>query len=179
MSDIKGQTGPATRLIPEMSFICNDTIVSCTVAMAITRQRRSGEYPRVQIWRGNNTDHEHQPGIYYKAGDAFAINITYCEDFNRTAPLSSTRADIFTCQLNKAFHIKVQPGDILGLELPPKSTDAGVVLFAMVVNGPTNYILDQVLSSSIAMLSNETTTDQELPQLVFEFESGIHNLLHH
>ena len=178
MSDIKGQTGPATRLIPEMSFICNDTIVSCTVAMAITRQRRSGEYPRVQIWRGNNTDHEHQPGIYYKAGDAFAINSTYCEDIDRAAPLSNTR-DIFTCQLNEAFHIKVQPGDILGLELPPGNTDAGVLLFAMVINGPTNYILDQVLSSSIAMLSNETTTDQELPQLVFEFESGIHNLLQH
>ena len=86
---------------------------------------------------------------------------------------------LFTCQLNEAFRIKVQPGDILGLELPPKSTDAGVVLFAMVVNGPTNYVLDQVLSSSIDMLSNETTTDQEFPQLVFEFESGIHNLLQH
>lgn len=166
VSDIKGQTGPATRLIPEMKFICNGTIVAYTVAMKRQSGSRSVQHPRIQIWRRNNS--EYQPSVYYKAGDAIAINGTYC-----VVPMSSTQNDmVFNCQLKEAFHIAVQSEDILGLELPPKNADASVLLFASVLNAPTNYIFSQLLSSSTAVLSNETTTYQELPQIAFEFESG-------
>lgn len=173
--DINGRTGPASRLIPEMSFICHGTIVGYTVAMSSQRGSRDREYPRIQIWRRNNSEFERQCSVYYKTGDAIATNSTYCEA-RATAGVSSTRSttmDIFTCQLTEIFHIAVQPGDILGLELPPRNADASILLFAMVLNGPTNYVFDHVLSFSTVVLSNESiATNQELPQIAFEFESG-------
>ena len=165
MSDIKGRTGPATRLIPDMKFVCNGTIVGYTVAMS---RQRGEQHPKIQIWRRNNS--ECQSSVYYKTGDATAISGTYCKV--TVTPVSSTRDMMYSCQLKEAFRIAVQSGDILGLELPPKNADASVLQFAMVLNGPTNYEFSQLLSSSTAVLSNETKTYQELPQITFEFESG-------
>ena len=166
VSKLFSRAGPATRLIPEMKSICNGTIVGYTVAI---RRMRGEQHPHIQTWRRNSS--VYQPSVYYKAGDAIAISGTCCEE--RVAPMSSTQNDIvFNCQLKEACHIAVQSGDILGLELPPRNADASVLRFAMVLNAPTNYVFSQLLSSSIAVISNETTTYQELPQIAFEFESG-------
>ena len=179
VSDIKVQTGSAIRLIPEMSFVCNGTISGYTVAQM---RRGSGreQHPAIQIWRRNSS--ECQSTVYYKVGDAISIDDNYCRPKNQAIPSSlsastqSERNMIFSCQLDDSFHVAVQSGDILGLELPTKNAETSALLFAVVFNGPTNYVFKyaqgQFPSLSRAVLTNEVTTNQELPQITFEFESG-------
>ena len=154
-----------------MRFICNGTIVGYTVAM----RKQSGEqHPRIQIWRRNSC--KFQPSVYYKAGDVIAIDGSLCAMVLMDSV--STTGLVFHCQLKETFHITVQPGDVLGLELPPKNADTSVLLFPKIVKAPVNYEFNHLLSlSSTAMLSNKTRTYQELPQIAFDFESGTTNPL--
>ena len=165
MSTVFSRTGPATRLIPDMKFVCNGTIIGYTVAM----RKESGEQdPIIQIWRRNSS--ECQSSVYVKVGGAIATNLTYCED---RATSATDMPSVYICQLKKGFQVAVQPGDILGFELPLASTDVSALLFASVVKAPTNYEFRQLLSTSKVVLSNEIKTYQELPLITVEFESGI------
>ena len=82
----------------------------------------------------------------------------------------------FHCVLNKTTYssrsttnISVQPGDILGLELPPNS---GLAL-ARVTKGPTNYIkFQRSVSSPLALSNSFNSWSWILPQVTLEIEAG-------
>ena len=109
MSQISFRTGPATRLIPEMNFTCDGTIVGFTVA--VDEQNRD-EDPMIQVWRENIS----QPGVYYKTTADIAIDEAVCVD-----GLTEVYSEVFQCKLNGTAQVSVQAGDVLGLELPPRS----------------------------------------------------------
>ena len=98
----------ATRLFPDLRFGCSGKIVRFTVAVLNIKGQQS---PRIQIRRPNHT----QPDIYYKLG----LDIPIVDKSDVTVCLRKRTDDqVFRCILNEEFQVSVQPGDILGLELP-------------------------------------------------------------
>ena len=97
---------------------------------------RSEEDAVIQFWRENRT----QPGVYYKLSPDIRISDAECtriiEDDNR----------LFRCNLEDlSQRVIVQPGDILGLDLPPETagdTKSGLT-FAQSSRGPTNYVFEE------------------------------------
>ena len=137
-------------LIPEMNFTCSASIVGFIVA-----GRNSGDIPhlRVQIWRKNRSS------MYYQVGQ-FSAHDGVCAIVGYT----------YLCILQDSFQVSVQPGDILGLELP--ATDSDEILFTN--GGPTNYIFKHPsqLDSNTKLSLNGSSTAQQLPQIVFNLTSG-------
>ena len=89
-------------------------------------------------------------------------------------------SEVFHCKLNESVQVSVQPGDILGIELPtylPQKTRLSVsrLMFAKVLKGPTNFVFGPSLSlptTASAQLCDRTSINQELPQITLEVESA-------
>ena len=155
------QTGPATLIIPEMKFTCNGTIVGFTVA---AMQQKREKDPLIQVWRENRS----QPGNYFKTGGGVAIDDALCVD-----GLMEVSNRVFYCNLNETYHqVLVQPGDILGLELPSVDEDDIILAFARVSRGPTNFVFEQQFISSPIVFCNETSVNYYLPQIALKIKSG-------
>ena len=142
-----------TRLFPELKFGCSGKIVRFTVAVV----NRSGQQkPKIQIWRLNDTQ---LSDTYFKSGlDIPIVN-------NSAVCLRHQRSDrIFRCTLNEAYQVSVQPGDILGLELPPEIDDDFDIYFTE--PGPENYVVEGRLTST-ANLSEASRITSHMPQINF------------
>ena len=161
VSNVFSRSGPATRLIPEMSFTCDGTIVGFTAAV---NQQNGEQDPMIQVWSENSS----QPGVYYKTTADIAIDGAVCVD-----GLTEVSSRVFHCNLNESARVSVQPGDILGLELPPVNDDDVILSFANVTRGPTNYVFEQQpLSSPVVLSQNSNSVNQDLPQISLEVEPG-------
>ena len=135
-----------TRLIPEMKFGCNGTIVGYKV---VARYRNGTQHPKIQIWRQNIT----HPGLYHKLHSDIPIvrpnsTISPCDR-------SSFTGGLFQCTLYESAQVKVQCGDVLGLELPPLNDDHREILFRS--GGPKNLGFHGNLSSTSVL--NESKAD--------------------
>ena len=156
--------GPQTRLIPEMSFSCNATITGFTAAL---RGQNESQSPMIQVWRENSS----QPGHYYKRSDGIAINNASC-----VGGLTEVFTDsgVFHCNLNQSTKgVSVEPGDILGLELPYRSDNNNIGLAFARVSGEsiTNFGFTSNTSSPVALLRCNWT-NQMIPQITLDIESG-------
>ena len=80
------------------------------VASSIGRNERQSPI-KIQVWRENKTRFD----LYYKGGPDIPIAKSVC------ARSPSGGRILFRCTLKDNFQVSVQPGDILGLELPPSS----------------------------------------------------------
>ena len=148
-----------TLLIPEMNFTCNASIVGFAVA---GRNLSDDPHSRVQIWRKNSSR-----SSYYQVGNFnVALHGGVCV---ASGPIVG---DTFWCILRDNFQVAVEPGDILGLELP--ATDSDEILFTR--GGPMNYIFKHrypnQLDTNINLSHNRSSTAQQLPQIIFNFTSG-------
>lgn len=145
-------TKVTTRLFPELRFGCQGTIVRLIAAVV---NRNGQQSPKVQIWR----ESENQPGIYYKLDP----DVPVVSD--RSVCVSKALSGgIFRCTLNETFQVFVQPGDILGLELPPQNDDDFDIYF--VSGGPLNYIFEGHLNSTVN-ISEAAYLSNNLPQISF------------
>ena len=144
-------------LIPDMNFTCNQTIAAVTIAAVIRFSSRVSMIS-IQIWRGNYS----QSGSYYKVGSPLPVDSIVCD----VVYFVDNR--IYACILDRDYWISVQPGDILGLDILP----AVYLDLLFTKGGPTNYIFDRPLNSTIDLLKSNSTM-QQLPQLSFGFTSGI------
>ena len=151
-----------TILIPEMNFTCSGTVVGFTVG---GWQVNGEEDPLIQIWRENLS----HPTQLHKTAADIPINGTVCEN----GLVKEPEISVFHCNLSESFQVSVQPGDILGLKIPPRKDDDFVVLFADTTKGPLNYVFDSQLVASPISLSNASSVNQQLPQLTLQIESGI------
>ena len=133
----------STRLIPEMNFTCDGSIVGYKVAGLIGRNHE------IQVWRETSPDSQH-----YDKVDGKQIDDSLC-----TGGLNSD--EVFQCNLTT--RISVRSGDILGLKLPRHSR----LLFATATKAPTNY----VFTGSVSALA-EPDSVELLPQITLEIESG-------
>ena len=156
------------RLIPEMNFTCNGTIVGFTVA--VRRQPQSGMDSRIsiQIWRQNSTQNI---SIYYKA-DVKEIGASCGET---PIVFRSNNRVIWKCNLTATNRVPVQAGDILGLLLPPNDQRSFQLAFARGSRGPTNYVFEdqEVPSYQTVSLFDADSMNLELPQIAVQVESGI------
>ena len=145
-----------TSLIPHMNFTYNATIVGFLVAgRGLSRE----PYSKIQVWRQNSS----QVGVYYKVEpDINIVNIDI-------VCVSSIRvvANVRSCILNDEYQVSVQPGDILGLELPQTNQDE----FFFVSGGPKNYIFEHEMTSPIKLNDSNYMRVQQ-PQIAFNLTSG-------
>jgi hypothetical protein len=148
-----------TRLFPELKFGCSGKIVRFMVDVV---HRNGQQSPKIQIWRPNDTQLQN---IYYKTGQEVPIvdSIDVC--------LRSLRSNdgVFRCTLNDAYQVSVQPGDILGLELPSEIDDNFDIVFTE--HGPENYMFEGSLTSP-ANLSEHSTVTNYMPQINFTVMLG-------
>ena len=152
-----------TRLFPELKFGCSGKIVRFTVAVV----NGSGQQkPKIQIWQLNDTQ---LSDTYFKSG----LDIPIVD--NSAVCLRHRRSDrIFRCTLNEAYQVPVQPGDILGLELPPKINDNFDIYF--IETGPLNYVFEGSLTST-ANLSEASRVTSHMPQINFTVMLGNTNII--
>lgn len=154
-----------TILIPDMSFTCNGILVGFSFS-GINRLMVGEQDPIIQIWRKNISE----PGInYHKIGHTIAVDISskdvVCADRIKIASRT------YWCILNDDYRLSVQPGDILGLELPPAYDNDFDILFTR-GRGPKNYVFHQQLNSTMVNLSENYEEIQQLPQIAFSVTSG-------
>ena len=149
-----------TRLIPSMRFTCSGTIV----ALIITgrRQINGTQDPKLQIWRENKAA---QCGSYQKLVPEIILHGTSCSNITHIVP-----GRVFHCALEQSFHVSVQFGDILGIELPP-TNDANFDLY-FTDGGPVNYIFQRQLSSTVNAITKSSVA-KEQPQITFDIIPGI------
>ena len=151
-----------TRLIPEMKFGCNGTIVGYKVSAP---NRNGNQHPKIQIWRQNTT----HPRLYYKPHSDIPIvrlnsTISPCDR-------SSFTGGLFQCTLYESARVKVQCGDVIGLELPPLNDDHREILFRS--GGPKNFVFHGNLS--YATILNESKADfttNDTPLITFLVSIG-------
>ena len=143
-----------TRLFPDMRFGCGGTIVRLTVAGRVVNRQQN---PKIQVWRENKT----QSDVYFKPGsDIILERFTSC-DRNRLPQIPSG-SGVYHCTLTEAAQVSVQPGDILGLELPPTSSHSFEIYFTS--GGPMNYVFQRQLFSTVD-LSERVFVTKDLPQI--------------
>ena len=156
-----------TRLFPSMKFGCNGTIVRLTAA--VVDRVRGSRSPLVQIWRENAT----QSGVYYRPHPGHDIPLR--EDSN-VCLRHRLDGGMFRCTLNETFRIHVQPGDILGLELPSTHDDDFDVKF-LEQGDETNisavsYIFEGQLNSTVNIHEAVRNTTN-LPLITFLVILGV------
>ena len=152
-----------TVLIPRMNFTCSQRILAFYFGGI---NRRGGQQdPMIQIWRENSS----MPGNYYKIERPIPVNISDIVCADGLPPTNPPARRSFLCILNKDYQVSVEPGDILGLEIPSTDDDDFDIWFTS--GGPLNYIFDTELNSTVE-LSENSTTEAQLPQISFEFTSG-------
>ena len=162
------QSGPETRLIPKMNFVCNGTIVGFTAALS---EGRGDESTVIQVWRGNSQSTRPDPlaEMYYKASGDVAISEAACVD-----GLTPVTSDVLHCDLNENAQVSVQSGDIFGLELPGTRAQAALRLyFGRVPRGPTNYVFREQMLSSTTMLADSCSLSTEIPQITVDVHPGM------
>ena len=150
-----------TTLIPDMNFTYNATIAGFIVA---GRMLNREPYSKIQIWRQNSS----QFGVYYRIQpDIDIVNIDIvCVSAIRVVN------NVHSCILNDEYQVSVQPGDILGLELPQTNQDDDSEIF-FTSGGPKNYIFESKMTSPIELNDSNYILRAQQPQIVFNLTSGI------
>ena len=123
------------------------------------------QHPKIQIWRQNTT----HSGLYYKPHSDIPIvhpnpQLFPCDRSSFT--LISRPDGLLQCTLHESARVKVQCGDVLGLELPPLNADRWEILFR--VRGPKNLVFHRNLSSiSVLNESENDFTTNDTPLITF------------
>ena len=163
------------RLIPDMSFTCNGTIVGFTVA---GRRRNDGsDDPIIQIWRPQNTS---QLSTYYitNSSNSIAIDERVCAESSIVFRSNSDpRNQVRQCHLCVANRVRVQAGDVLGLLLPPRMDTSFLISIAEVSSkAPKNHVFEsqELISDPTVNLHNATLQNNQLPQIAVDVVPGIY-----
>lgn len=141
-----------TRLFPDLRFGCKGTIERMTVAVV---NRGGRGIPKIQIWR----ESKDQCGTHYKSGPDIPIT-----DDSSVCIRRRLSGGIFRCTLNDIFQLTVQPGDILGLELPPRDDDDFDIYFKTGDLLPPSYVFEGKFNSTIN-ISEANYHSYDLPQI--------------
>jgi hypothetical protein len=147
-----------TVLFPNLTFGCNGTIVRLTIAVAdnYSLEEWGQSAPKIQIWKENQS--------IYKSGPEILISNSSCVDL-------TLNERILQCTLSEAARISVQPGDILGLEIPPITIGHnGYKILFKASNEPTAHIFlhhqDEPSTVNQYDLSEADDITSQLPQII-------------
>ena len=155
-----------TRLIPGLKFGCSGTIVQFSVTVAFVDNGQLGA--KIQIWRENDN------GLYYKPGPDILLDRTGSVCINKQVS-GNRRIKMLQCVLTQSARVSVQPGDILGLELP--HTNNILDIHFLTSGGSANHVFQRQLSSTVNLSEADYVT-YEKPQISFLVSLGNHKLSH-
>ena len=150
------------RLIPDMNFTCSGAIKMVTVTGML---KRGGQRKpiKLQTWRpGNATEY----GRYHQV-NSIELPSNVCK-MDKLKKMMFQQTDIqfseYVCVLKNDVQMLVEPGDILGLEIPTKP-NANFELYSLTESGLTNYIFERThdLQLSTIDLCNRTNETTVLP----------------
>lgn len=163
LQDVGHSSVTITILIPDMNFTCCAKLVGFTFG-GINRRNRDQD-PKIQMWRKDISE----PGVYHKTGNEIAVDVSENGPCADGLPTISSRT--YFCVLVERFQVLIQPGDVLGFELPSNDDDNFDIQFTRGGEGPTNYIFNRSLTSNI-QLSERDSEARQLPQLTFSLTKG-------
>ena len=147
-----------------MKFGCFGSIVQVTAAVVGDGGRQTS---KIQIWRENNT----QSGLYHKISSSDILVRRHNPPCYQNSLISS---GIFQCTLREDMRISVQPGDFLGLEIPPINSDDLEIHFK--AGGPTNLVFQGQLGSTVDLSTESHATTNDEPQITFLVVLGTYNV---
>ena len=125
------------RLLPGMNFTCNGNVSE--VRVAGMRRQNGKQRVKLHIWKENTTEH----GIYHKSEQEIVLPSSICRR-------NDTIMTMYICRLPMHMWM-VEPGDILGIELPSRR-DTNFELY-FTESRLTNYIFRRNLPSTIDLCS--------------------------
>ena len=139
-----------------------------TCSGRITRWRAAGELPsrnsdqnddtKLRIWRRVEND----PGFYSCTQHTIALGV--CNNGQVAADTIAT--NVYECELTSDSQVPVEPGDIVGLEIPRSTRRVFTPYFTTGV-GPKNYdFVDLNVSGVVSLHDPNVTTTQSQP-LIF------------
>ena len=150
------------RLIPDMKFTCNGTIVGVKMAGSLAggppdgRQGRNFKNMLLQIWRKGTNNY------YDEVGDISLPSM--CD-----GRLEECRMpNCYECTVKRRSRVNVEPEDILGLTLPPKDRVRFVLSFkrSMV----SNLIFERNPPSTTVNLSNHIDETAVQPLIIVDID---------
>ena len=154
------------RLIPDMKFTCRGTIVR-VIMVGVLKQNITGKRLQLTIWRKNETE----PEIYHRSKLRIVLPSMCKGKMLQTNMMFKDLGTIYQCQLQMSMRISVKPGDVLGIELPPKPT-AKFELLYFNESGLKSYTFERD-SSSTFDVSNSIGNDTVQPLISITINPGI------
>ena len=121
-----------TRIIPDMNFTCSGTVTHWRAAGEFRPYGNADTNSMLSIWRKRSSE----PGTYDRI-DGIELGICGGED---PAPLVVGMSNVYNCTLPPNERVSVQPGDIVGIELPRRNRARFQPYFDDTNNGPTSYV---------------------------------------
>ena len=162
-------------LIPGMNFTCDGTITNVTVGGHGVLQpgRRPNQRIRLRIWKEGATD----PGVYHRSEKTIFLEPSTCRSDEQN------KRRFYVCRLMIGRQVSVEPGDILGIELPPRNV-TDFELHSVSAPGMTNYIFRGTnLPLMVDLYDRMNKTEVDLQPLIMlgitwsSMDSGIHYLI--
>ena len=137
----EGGSRGITLIIPDMNFTCSGTVTGWRAAGEIRTQGNAETNSVLSIWR----ERSNEPGTYDRI-DGIELGICGNED---PAPSVMGMSNVYDCSLPQSERVSVQPGDVVGVELPGKIR----VRFRLYFDNSgrsTNYIFSEQSQISLA-----------------------------
>lgn len=152
-----------TLLIPDLNFTCNASIVGFIVTGGNFYR---SPYSKLQIWRNDHSKNS----VYSQVRSGISVNLV---NGGPVCVASWVVGALSWCILDDDLFISIQPGDILGLELPRSNSEVEIFFTR---RGPINFVFERQLglSSTANLLSNRSFSEvQQLPQIIFNLTAGV------
>ena len=117
-----------TILIPKMRFTCDDTISIAELTVVGKLIENGTSNPTLQLWRQRNERYRLRRG----SSNMIELNPIECECCSRLNVSESEELDLVQCTFPRTNtnDIQVQPGDIIGIEIPPKANTSFEIYFS-------------------------------------------------
>ena len=147
-----------TRIIPDLSFTCSGIVTHWRAAGEIETRANARTNSVLSIWRERE---DSEPGTYDRVG-GIELGICGSED---PAPLVMGMSK---CTLSQSERLSVQPGDIVGIELPRFNRPKFRLHFDS-SGGPTNYIFNEEPLQTVNVNQNDGTESAQ-PQISLTVE---------
>jgi hypothetical protein len=154
-------------LIPEMNFTCKGTIEK--VMVAGKRQNFKGSNPmhmQLQIWRPDSEN------TTYRRGKSIALSPSVCEMIGKICDMINNDAILLVeCTLNTKDLVLVEPGDILGINIPEHKVN--FELYSITESRLTSYrYIFKRDQSAIVNLSETTEENISQPLISVEMKTS-------
>ena len=143
-----------------MNFTCNGTITHWRAAGRFRNRMDDTINPVLSIWRERSSE----LGTYDRVDTG--IELGRCGD-EEQAPSVIGMSNVYECNLTQSERVTVQPGDVIGIELPTRRDTRFRLNFDDNNGGPINYEFrgHDVDNVSSFTLSHSSFTSQDQPQI--------------